>query len=152
MIDLCLSDKYYAHWPEIKKLALSDEPQAFEKLKKYALEGYGSHHSHHLRGPILIKRNRSRLSTPSFGLIRVTGADKIDVQDGPDVVSVKSEDTVFTNFITAGLDPSKFPDPYEIELDRPDNSTSTMAGVPMPVSGVPSSLLREPACSAHVPD
>ncbi|EWZ27744.1 hypothetical protein FOZG_18540 [Fusarium oxysporum Fo47] len=112
MIDLYLSDKYYSHWPEIKELALSDEPEAFEKLKKYALEGYGSHHSHRLRGPILIKRNRFRLSTPAFGLIRVTGADKIDVQDGPDVVSVKSGDTVFTNFITAGLDPSKFPDPY----------------------------------------
>ncbi|KAK2469200.1 hypothetical protein H9L39_19181 [Fusarium oxysporum f. sp. albedinis] len=121
MIDLYLSDKYYSHWPEIKELALSDEPEAFEKLKKYALEGYGSHHSHRLRGPILIKRNRFRLSTPAFGLIRVTGADKIDVQDGPDVVSVKSGDTVFTNFITAGLDPSKFPDPYEIKLDRPDN-------------------------------
>ncbi|KAH6976751.1 heme peroxidase family protein [Ilyonectria destructans] len=102
MIDLYLSDKYYSHWPEIKKLALSDEPQAFEKLKKYALEGF-------------------RLSTPAFGLIRVTGADKIDVQDGPDIVSVKSGDTVFTNFITAGLDPSKFPDPYEIKLDRPDD-------------------------------
>ncbi|KAH7112773.1 heme peroxidase family protein [Dactylonectria estremocensis] len=102
MIDLYLSDKYYSHWPEIKKLALSDEPEAFEKLKKYALEGF-------------------RLSTPAFGLIRVTGADKIDVQDGADVMSVKSGDTVFTNFITAGLDPSKFPDPYEIKLDRPDN-------------------------------
>ena len=42
MIDLYLSDKYYAHWPAIRELALSDEPEAFDKLKKYALEGYGT--------------------------------------------------------------------------------------------------------------
>ncbi len=44
MIDLYLSDKYYAHWPAIRELALSDEPEAFDKLKKYALEGYGTPH------------------------------------------------------------------------------------------------------------
>jgi hypothetical protein len=42
MIDLYLSDKYYSHWPDIQKLAMSDEPDAFDKLKKYALEGYVS--------------------------------------------------------------------------------------------------------------
>ncbi|RFU82151.1 fatty acid oxygenase [Trichoderma arundinaceum] len=102
MIDLYLSDKYYSHWPAIRKLALSDDPEAFEKLKKYALEGF-------------------RLSTPAFGLIRITGADKVDVQDGASVVSVERGDTVFTDFVTAGLDPSKFPNPYEINLDRPDD-------------------------------
>jgi hypothetical protein len=40
MIDLYLSDKYYScHWPAIQDLALSDKPEDFEKLKKYALEG-----------------------------------------------------------------------------------------------------------------
>jgi hypothetical protein len=39
MIDLYLSDKYSSHWPAIQKLAKSDSPEAFEKLKKYALEG-----------------------------------------------------------------------------------------------------------------
>lgn len=35
-----LSDKYFPHWAAIRDLAMSDEPEAFEKLKKYALEGY----------------------------------------------------------------------------------------------------------------
>lgn len=39
MLDLYLSDKYASHWPAIQDLARSDEPEAFEKLKKYALEG-----------------------------------------------------------------------------------------------------------------
>ncbi|RKK92075.1 Psi-producing oxygenase A [Fusarium oxysporum] len=102
MIDLYLSDKYYSHWPAIQKLAMSDEPEAFEKLKKYALEGF-------------------RLSTPAFGLLRTVVADKADLRDGPRVVSVKKGDTIFTDFVTAGLDATKFPDPYEIKLDRPDD-------------------------------
>ncbi|SCO78474.1 related to Psi-producing oxygenase A [Fusarium oxysporum] len=102
MIDLYLSDKYYSHWPAIQKLAMSDEPEAFEKLKKYALEGF-------------------RLSTPAFGLLRTVAADKADLRDGRRVVSVKKGDTIFTDFVTAGLDATKFPDPYEIKLDRPDD-------------------------------
>lgn len=102
MIDLYLSDKYYTHWAAITELALSGQPEAFEKLKKYALEGY-------------------RLSTPAFGLIRAVATDKEDVKDGPRVVSVQSGDTVFTDFVTAGVDPVRFPDPYEIKLDRPDD-------------------------------
>ena len=33
---------------------------------------------------------------------------------------VKEGDTIFTDFVTAGTDSSKFPDPLEIKLDRPD--------------------------------
>ncbi|KAJ3453403.1 hypothetical protein MRS44_017650 [Fusarium solani] len=102
MIDLYLSDKYCSHWPAIQKLAMSDELEAFEKLKKYALEGF-------------------RLSTPAFGVLRTVVADKIDVRDGARVVLVKKGDSIFTDFVTAGLDPSKFPDPYDIKLDRPDD-------------------------------
>jgi cytochrome P450 len=36
-------------------------------------------------------------------------------------VSVKKGAAVFTDFVTAGVDPTKFPDPYEIKLDRPDD-------------------------------
>lgn len=39
LIDLYLSDEYFPHWPAIQKLANSDAPEDFEKLKKYALEG-----------------------------------------------------------------------------------------------------------------
>ncbi|KAK2923217.1 hem peroxidase, animal-type [Fusarium oxysporum f. sp. vasinfectum] len=103
MIDLYLSDKYYSHWPAIQKFAMSDEPEAFEKLKKYALEGF-------------------RLSTPAFGLLRTVVADKADLKDGPRIVSVKKGDTIFTDFVTAGVDATKFPNPYEIKLDRPDDA------------------------------
>ncbi|KAK4235700.1 Psi-producing oxygenase A [Achaetomium macrosporum] len=102
MIDLYLSDKYYPHWAAIRELALSDEPEAFEKLKKYALEGY-------------------RLCTPAFGVIRNVATDKADVKDGPRVESVQKGDSLFVDFVTAGTDPAKFPDPYEIKLDRPDD-------------------------------
>lgn len=39
LIDLFMSDKYYSYWPTIEKLARSDAPEDFEKLRKYALEG-----------------------------------------------------------------------------------------------------------------
>jgi len=42
MIDLYLSEQYYHHWPAIRALSLSDAPDDFEKLKKYALEGFVS--------------------------------------------------------------------------------------------------------------
>lgn len=103
MIDLYLSDKYYSHWADIRALAMSEDPQAFEKLKKYALEGL-------------------RLATPAFGLVRNTAGDKVNIQDGPRAVSVAKGDVVFVDFVTAGKDPTIFPDPEEIKLDRPDDS------------------------------
>lgn len=76
--------------------------------------------SHDVTGRILTKRNRFRLSTPAFGLIRTVNGDKVEIQDGSAAVSVSTGDSVFTDFITAGRDPSKFPDPDQIKLDRPD--------------------------------
>jgi cytochrome P450 len=35
-------------------------------------------------------------------------------------VPVKQGDTIFTDFVAAGTDSSKFPNPQEIKLDRPD--------------------------------
>ncbi|KAB8262111.1 heme peroxidase [Aspergillus pseudonomiae] len=40
LIDLYLSDTYYKYWPDIQKAARSDDKDSFDKLKKYALEGY----------------------------------------------------------------------------------------------------------------
>ncbi|KAK4118839.1 heme peroxidase family protein [Parathielavia appendiculata] len=102
LIDLYLSDKYYHHWPKIRDLALSDNPDDFEKLKKYALEGF-------------------RLATPAFGTIRDSAADKTAVKDASRVVAVKKGGAVFADFGAAGVDPDKFPDPDEIKLDRPDD-------------------------------
>ncbi|KAL4780368.1 heme peroxidase [Aspergillus varians] len=99
LLELYFSDKYFVHWPAIRTLAQSDDPEAFEKLKKYALEGF-------------------RLSTPASGVLR-TAVDNATIKDGPTAKSVRKGDTIFADFITAGLDPEKFPDPEEIKLDRP---------------------------------
>lgn len=75
-----------------------------------------------LREHCLLRTNNSfRLSTPAFGLLRTVVADTTDLKDGPRVVPLKKGDSIFTDFVAAGLDPSKFPDPYEIKLDRPDH-------------------------------
>src|SRR6478609_1587611 len=123
MIDLYLSDNYYSHWPAIQKLALSDEPSAFEKLKKYALEGYVSIVPvlYIIRALLITALGSFRLSTPAFGLIRTVVTDKANVTDGPSVTSVKKGDSIFTDFVTASVDPTKFPDPYDIKLNRPDD-------------------------------
>jgi cytochrome P450 len=43
------------------------------------------------------------------------------VKDGPRDVQVRQGDTILASFVTAGRDPSVFPDPDEIKLDRPDD-------------------------------
>ncbi|KMU89621.1 linoleate diol synthase (Linoleate (8R)-dioxygenase) [Coccidioides immitis H538.4] len=100
MFDLYMSDKYYSHWKTIEKLSRSDAPEDFEKLKRYALEGL-------------------RLATPAYGVLRVAATNGT-IQDGSRTVSYKPGDVIFTNFMTAGADPSKFPDPEAIKLDRPE--------------------------------
>ncbi|KAJ5670081.1 uncharacterized protein N7477_005444 [Penicillium maclennaniae] len=102
MLELYLSDKYASHWPAIRRLARSDEPEAFEKLKKYALEGF-------------------RLSTPAFGVLR-TSVDEASIADAKSSPTVREGDSIFVDFITAGRDSSKFPNPEEIRLDRPADS------------------------------
>ncbi|KAF7158141.1 hypothetical protein CNMCM5623_002807 [Aspergillus felis] len=99
MLDLYLSEKYASHWPDIQKLARSADPGAFEKLKKYALEGF-------------------RLSTPAFGVLRAA-VDEATIKDGKVSTTIHKGYIEFVDFITAGRDPAKFPDPEEIRLDRP---------------------------------
>ncbi|KAL4894294.1 heme peroxidase [Aspergillus ambiguus] len=101
LIDLYLSDKYYKHWPDIQRLAQLDDKESFEKLKKYALEGF-------------------RLSTPAFGVLRNV-MENTSIDDRVKQVNVKKGDTLFIDFVTAGRDPTRFPDPESIRLDRPDD-------------------------------
>ncbi|PLN76109.1 heme peroxidase [Aspergillus taichungensis] len=100
LIELYLSDAYYKHWPDIQRLAHSNGKESFEKLKKYALEGF-------------------RLSTPAFGVLRNAAADTT-IDDSGKSIPVHKGDTIFADFVTAGRDASKFPDPESIRLDRPD--------------------------------
>ena len=99
MLELYLSGPHKSHWPAIQKLAASNSSEAFEQLKRYALEGY-------------------RLSTPTFGLTRIADADTT-IEDGKRSVPVKKGDRVFVNLATACLDPNVFPNPEAIDLTRP---------------------------------
>lgn len=83
MLDFYLSDQNKAHWAEIQKLAHSDNPEAFEKLKRYALEAY-------------------RLTGPAFGLLRVVDADTATIQDGSRTVTVKKNEQIYVNFVRVG--------------------------------------------------
>jgi cytochrome P450 len=102
MVDLFLSDNYKSHWPEIQKLANDDSQAAFDRLRKYALEAY-------------------RLTSPALTL-RTVAADNVNIKDGERDVSAKKGDSLLMDFIAAGVDSKKYPEPYEINLDRPEDS------------------------------
>lgn len=80
MLDLFLSDKYKHHWPDIEKLAHDDSPEAFEKLRKFGLEGY-------------------RLAPAAFGLVRVVDVDSAEIDDGGRQFAVKKKDQIYVNFV-----------------------------------------------------
>ena len=100
MIDVYLDDKHKVHWPEIQRCAYSDDEEDFDRLKKYALEA-------------------CRLAPAAFGLLRVAhGSAKIE--DGEDrTVEYHDGDVLYTDFVAAGRDENVFPDPENINPDRP---------------------------------
>ncbi|KUI64277.1 Psi-producing oxygenase A [Cytospora mali] len=102
LIDIYLSDEYKQHWPDIVSLAQSDTPEAFERLRKYALEGF-------------------RLFPGASGVLRIS-PESTTLTDGPNTTSLPAGSQLFCNFNTAGRDPSKFPDPETVRLDRPAES------------------------------
>ncbi|KAL4791504.1 heme peroxidase [Aspergillus venezuelensis] len=99
LLDLYLSDRYAHHWPAIRSLAQSDDPEAFDKLKKYALEGL-------------------RLAPPTPGTLRKAKRTS-NLHDGPTTHSIPKDTLIFASFVSAGLDPSKFPEPRKVMLNRP---------------------------------
>lgn len=98
MLDLFLSDKYKSHWPAIQKLAIDESTEAFDRLRKYALEAY-------------------RLTAPALTL-RNVGVETATVKDGGTQLHLKKGDSLLMNFMAAGVDSAKYPNPYEIKLDR----------------------------------
>lgn len=100
MLDLYLSPEYKEHWPAIQSLAWSDTDEDFELLKSYALEA-------------------NRLAPAAWGLLRrsVTSAIINDGKYGKKKVA--EDEQIYTDFVSAGLDPKVFPDPHKIKLDRP---------------------------------
>ncbi|KAF2995005.1 hypothetical protein E8E14_001815 [Neopestalotiopsis sp. 37M] len=99
LIDIYLSDEYQKHWKDIVRLSQSDDPKAFEQLKQYALEGF-------------------RLFPAASGVLRVVASPTpVTVPSAPKPLSPGAG--VFVDFMTAGRDPSKFPNLDSIKLDRP---------------------------------
>ncbi|KAH0559961.1 hypothetical protein GP486_003520 [Trichoglossum hirsutum] len=104
LLDLYLSEPYYAkHWKEIVALSRANTPDAEHKLRKYALEGM-------------------RLNPQAFGLLRLVENDGLTIKDGERTISPRKGDKIFTSFYKASLDPSVYPEPKEIKLDRPEDT------------------------------
>ena len=74
-----LSEEYNHYWPEIVRLAQSEE-NSNTKLRGYAVEG-------------------SRLSTKGFGLVRCCVAQDISIEDGVTTWNIESGDEVFVNLV-----------------------------------------------------
>jgi linoleate 10R-lipoxygenase len=89
------------HLCEINRLAKIDNAETDEKLLHYAMEGI------RLNGTFGSYR-RSTISTT--------------VTDGDRQVPIKPDDSVFVSFVGAARDPSVFPNPEEVVVDRPIES------------------------------
>jgi linoleate 10R-lipoxygenase len=89
------------HLPEINRLAKIDNAETDEKLLHYAMEGI------RLNGTFGSYR-RSTISTT--------------VMDGDTEVPIQPGDSVFVSFVGAARDPSVFPNPDEVVVDRPIES------------------------------
>ena len=89
-------------WPDIAAEACKNTPEADEKLKKYVMEG-------------------SRLGCGS-AVMRWVRTPTAHVVDGRKTYDLKMDDKIFVNMYTASRDPTAFPDPLKVDLDRPDDS------------------------------
>lgn len=104
VLDFYLEERNAHHLKEIQRLAALDTEEAFETIKKYALEG-------------------GRLAG-TFGLYRKVDADaRVKDHDrdlNPVNLDLKKNDVVFVNFTTASRDADIFPDPEVVKTDRPE--------------------------------
>lgn len=98
MLDVYLSPEYNEHWPEIQRCAWSNNPADFEKLKGYALEA-------------------NRLAPAAFGLLRTANVNTV-VNDGGKKVKISTGDSLYVDFVAAGLDETVFPNPHTIDPTR----------------------------------
>ncbi|KAL1639238.1 hypothetical protein SLS58_008080 [Diplodia intermedia] len=110
LIDVYMSDEYKHHWPTIVELAQSDTPEAFEKLKKYALEGF-------------------RLFPAASGVLRTNPTATTIPSPSPSPSdpdpshphTLPANTLLYLNFATASLDPTTFPSPHAVSPDRADD-------------------------------
>lgn len=99
MLDLYLEPEYNKHWPAIQRLAWSDDDADFELLKSYALEA-------------------NRLRPAAWGLLRNTANPTTIIDGARGKIKAAESEVIYTDFVSAGQDPTVFPDPLSIKLDR----------------------------------
>jgi hypothetical protein len=98
MLDVYLQPEYMEHWPEIRRCAYSEDPEDFNTLKKYALEG-------------------CRLAPAAYGTVRVA-AEGGTLQDGASAINYKKGDLIYTDFVRAGRDEMTFPNADKVDITR----------------------------------
>ncbi|KAF3905007.1 hypothetical protein AA313_de0203095 [Arthrobotrys entomopaga] len=101
IIDFYLQPENGYHLAEIQRLAHDGSIDSLEKLRHYVLEA-------------------NRIAG-TFGLYRKANRG-LDIVDNETTYHLKRGDVVFVNFITASRDPTVFPDPLEVKLDRPEEA------------------------------
>lgn len=103
ILDLFLTEPYYStHWPAIQKLANDPAPWTSEDLRIYVLEAL-------------------RLVSPAGPTLRISDTFP-SISDWRYAHAIKKGDTLLLDINVASQDPTKFPDPKAIKLDRPQDS------------------------------
>ena len=101
IIDYYLTDEGQGHLSDIRRYALADNAESDDKILHYAMEA--------------IRLNGT------FGSYREC-TSHLTIDDGGREVIVKPGDKVFSSFVSAARDPTVFPSPNEVHLNRPMDS------------------------------
>ncbi|KAF5864651.1 hypothetical protein ETB97_006928 [Aspergillus alliaceus] len=96
-LDYYLSEEGSVHLPEIKRLAKVDTPEADELLLRYFMEG---------------ARLRSSVALP-----RMVAKPTV-VEDNGKRLNLKTGQHILCNLVSASMDPTSFPEPEKVKLDR----------------------------------
>lgn len=100
IIDLFLSEPYHStHWPDIQKLAEDTTPANSEVLRAYVLEAL-------------------RLITPATVFLHIPNTF-LTTSDWRHAEGISKGDDLILDVATASRDPEIFPNPDNINLDRP---------------------------------
>lgn len=100
ILDFYLAEGGQKYWPDIVRLAKQNDDTADEKIFRYAMEAIRLH--------------------GTFGLYRSAAATTtLDDSGFSGQKEVKPGDKIFVSFVKANRDPTVFPDPLEVKLDRP---------------------------------
>lgn len=101
VLDFYLSEEAAPHLKEITRLAKLDTADANDLLLRYFMEGA------RIRSTVGLYRLATKVGT---------------VEDGEKRINVKPGQVLLCNLVMASKDPSAFPDPEQVKLDRPMDS------------------------------